>query len=71
MLSDLTIPGASSYEVVAEAAQSRPDAKVVLTSAYSEEILTPLMSLSQIRGFIRKPFQFVDLTQILRNALLT
>jgi CheY-like chemotaxis protein len=71
ILLDMTIPGASSREVVDEAAKSRPDAKVVLTSAYGEEMLAPLMSESQIRGFIRKPFQFVDLTQILRNALLT
>jgi signal transduction histidine kinase len=71
ILLDMTIPGASSREVVAEAAQSRPDAKVVLTSAYGEEVLAPLMSASQIRGFIRKPFQLVDLTRILRNALLT
>jgi DNA-binding NarL/FixJ family response regulator len=67
----MTIPGASSREVVTEAVQSTPNAKVVLTSAYGEEVLAPLMSASQIRGFIRKPFQLVDLTQILRNALLT
>jgi len=54
ILLDMTIPGASSGEVVAEAAQAGPDVRVVLTSAYSEEMLTPLMSTSQIRGFIRK-----------------
>jgi len=31
ILLDITIPGASSREVVAEAAQARPDATVVLT----------------------------------------
>jgi DNA-binding NarL/FixJ family response regulator len=71
ILLDMTIPGASSREVVTEAAQSTPDARVVLTSAYGEEVLAPLMSASQIRGFIRKPFQFRDLEQILQNALLT
>ena len=71
ILLDMTIPGASSREVVAEGANVRADIRVVLTSAYSEEMLTPLMSASQIRGFIRKPFQFVDLTQTLRNALST
>jgi len=71
ILLDMTIPGASSREVVAEAANVRADIRVVLTSAYSEEMLTPLMSASQIRGFIRKPFQFVDLAQTLRNALST
>jgi PAS domain S-box-containing protein len=71
ILLDMTIPGASSREVVAEGANVRADIRVVLTSAYSEEMLTPLMSASQIRGFIRKPFQFVDLAQTLRNALST
>jgi PAS domain S-box-containing protein len=71
VLLDMTIPGATSHEVVAEAAQSKPDVRVVLTSAYSEETLRPAMSASAIRGFIRKPFQFTDLEQILQNALLT
>jgi CheY-like chemotaxis protein len=69
ILLDMTIPGASSSEVVAEAAQTRPDVRVLLTSAYSEEMMPPLMSASQIRGFIRKPFQFADLTHTLRNAI--
>jgi CheY-like chemotaxis protein len=69
ILLDMTIPGAYSREVMAEAANSRPDIRVVLTSAYSEEMLTPFMSASQIRCFIRKPFRFVDLAQTLRNAL--
>ena len=69
ILLDMTIPGAYSREVMAEAANSRPDIRVVLTSAYSEEMLTPLMSASQIRGFIRKPFQVDELVQILRSSL--
>jgi PAS domain S-box-containing protein len=68
ILLDMTIPGASSREVVAEAVQSSPSVKVVLTSAYNEEILTPLLSASQIRGFIRKPFQFEELVQTFRNV---
>jgi PAS domain S-box-containing protein len=68
ILLDMTIPGASSNEVVAEAAQVRADITVILTSAYSQEMLTPAMSASQIRGFIRKPFQFGDLVNTLRNA---
>jgi CheY-like chemotaxis protein len=68
LLLDMTIPGAPSREVVSEAVQTRPDVKVVLTSAYSEEILTPLLNASQIRGFIRKPFQLGELVQTLRKA---
>jgi PAS domain S-box-containing protein len=68
VLLDMTIPGASSREVVAEATQIRPDIRVVLTSAYSQEMLKPPMSASQIHAFIRKPFQFADLVETLRNA---
>jgi CheY-like chemotaxis protein len=35
ILLDLTIPGASHYEVVAEAAKAKPSMGVILTSAYS------------------------------------
>jgi nitrogen-specific signal transduction histidine kinase len=71
MLLDMTIPGASSREVVVEAAQAGSDVRVVLTSAYSEEILMPLVSNPQIRGFIRKPFQLVDLVKKLRDSLVS
>ena len=69
MLLDMTIPGSSSNEVVAEAARARPDIRVILTSAYSLEMLTPPLSASQIRGFVRKPFQLEDLVQTLWNSL--
>jgi CheY-like chemotaxis protein len=68
ILLDMTIPGASSREVVAEAARVWPDIKVILTSAYGEEMITSEMSAPQIRGFIRKPFQIDDLAKTLRNA---
>ena len=70
ILLDATIPGASSHAVVVEAAEARPDVKVVLTSAYGPEMITGAMEAPQIRGFIRKPFQLGDLVQTLRSALL-
>jgi DNA-binding NtrC family response regulator len=69
MLLDITMPGASSHEIVAEAAKARPNIGVILTSAYSQEMNTVAMSLPQIRSFIRKPFQFGDLVKTLRNTL--
>jgi len=68
ILLDMTIPGASSHELVAEAARARPNIRVILTSAYSQEMLTPPMSAPQIHGFIRKPYQVGDLVQTLRKA---
>jgi PAS domain S-box-containing protein len=69
ILLDMTIPGASSREVVAVAANSSPKATVILTSAYSQEMIAGAMSQPQIRSFIRKPYQFGDLLKIVRNCL--
>ena len=68
ILLDLTIPGASSAQVVAEAAQTRPDIRVILTSAYSQEMVTAPLSAPQICGFIRKPFQLEELVKALQYA---
>jgi two-component system cell cycle sensor histidine kinase/response regulator CckA len=69
MLLDITLPGASCDEILAASAQTRPDIKVVLTSAYGEEVVAPLRPVSQVSAFIRKPFKLADLVQTLRSAL--
>ncbi|HJZ98203.1 MAG TPA: ATP-binding protein, partial [Candidatus Solibacter sp.] len=69
ILLDMTIPGASSREVVEAAASVRPDIKVILTSAYSQEMIEGSMHAPQIRNFIRKPFQLGDLMKMLRSSL--
>jgi CheY-like chemotaxis protein len=71
ILLDMTIPGSSSHEVVAEYAKARPDARVILTSAYSEETARKAVSGPQVRGFIRKPFHLGVLVKTLRNTLLS
>ena len=68
ILLDMTMPGPSSYEVVAEAAQTRHDVKVILTSAYTEELAANMWS-PQIRGFLRKPFRHEDLVETLGSVL--
>jgi nitrogen-specific signal transduction histidine kinase len=69
VLLDMTLPGASSGEIIAEAVNAKPDIRVILTSAYSREIIEGAMSAPQIRSFIRKPFQFGDLLEALRSSL--
>ena len=69
ILLDLTIPGAPSDEVLAEAERVRPNVKVILTSAYSEEKAKSDLQTSLVRGFVRKPFQFEKLVQTVRNVL--
>ena len=68
ILLDMTIPGASSSQVAAEVAQVRSDIRVILTSAYSQEMLIAPLSTPQIYGFVRKPFQLGDLVKTLRGA---
>jgi DNA-binding response OmpR family regulator len=69
ILLDMTIPGTPSHEVAAVAAQIRPDLKVVLTSAYGEEIAKTTTSAIETCIFIRKPFQLGVLVETLQNVL--
>jgi PAS domain S-box-containing protein len=72
ILLDLTIPGRSSAEVLAQAAMARPDdMKVILASAYCEEVAKQLMQSPIVRGFIRKPFELTELLQRVRAVLLS
>jgi two-component system, cell cycle sensor histidine kinase and response regulator CckA len=66
---DMTIPGCSSHQVLSEAVQAYPQVKVILTSAYGEEMVRANLSGPQICGFVRKPFQIGTVISMLRNAL--
>jgi PAS domain S-box-containing protein len=69
VLLDLTLPGRSSPEVFAELQRLRPDAKVILTSAYGREsVAGPLKGLDR-QSFIRKPYHFSELVTVVRDAL--
>ena len=70
ILLDMTIPGASSREVVAEVANIHPDIRVVLTSAYGQEMFLDTLNATQVRHFIRKPFQLAELVKTLRYCLV-
>ncbi len=69
LLLDMTIPGCSSHEVLREAVEVWPQVKVILTSAYGEEMVKGSLSAPQVRGFVRKPFPLRTLLSALRNAL--
>jgi signal transduction histidine kinase len=69
LILDITLPGCSSHEVLREAVERWPQIKVILTSAYSEEMARASLTASQVRGFVRKPFPLSTLLSTLRNAL--
>jgi signal transduction histidine kinase/CheY-like chemotaxis protein len=69
VLLDMTIPGTTSAEVVTAAARARPEIKVILTSAYSKEMVAGGITAPQIRGFVRKPSPLHNLLQVIRSAV--
>ena len=70
VLLDMTIPGASSREVLEAAVNVRPNIKVILTSADSQELVEGSMRAPQIRSFIRKPFQPGELLKAIRECFI-
>jgi CheY-like chemotaxis protein len=69
ILLDLTIPGASSKEIVEAARLIRPGIKIVVTSAYSRQVVERTIDMAEVAGFIRKPFQLAELVQLIRYTL--
>jgi CheY-like chemotaxis protein len=65
VLLDVTLPGISSREVLAEARRLRPDLKVVVTSAYSKERVEASFDGLSIQDFIRKPFHLSEMVRLL------
>jgi CheY-like chemotaxis protein len=69
ILLDVTIPGVSSREIVAEVAAIRPHTKLILASAFSQEALSNAIDWPQVHAFIRKPYLLTDLTKTLGEIL--
>jgi len=68
VLLDLTIPGADSAEVIEEIRRTRPETRIVMTSAYSQSAGSRFAGIPQIAGYIRKPFLANDLAGLLSKA---
>ena len=68
VLLDVTIPGLSGREIVEELRRIRPDVKVILTSAFSQDRALLRTGGQQQWGYIRKPYQFSELTSLLQKA---
>jgi CheY-like chemotaxis protein len=67
LLLDITLPGAPSREVYAEARRARPDMKVVITSAYGQNAVDASFPGLEIDAFLRKPYQLGNLVEIIRD----
>jgi two-component system cell cycle sensor histidine kinase/response regulator CckA len=70
VLLDLSLPGMPGREVLEELRRIRPDVKVILTTAFSHENALSSISEQHLWGYVRKPYQFSELTGLLREACL-
>ena len=70
MEAQLTLPGIGGGEVFAELQRIRPGVKVVLTTAYSQEMARAAVGGDQAWAFIRKPYRGKDLAALLGDALM-
>jgi two-component system, cell cycle sensor histidine kinase and response regulator CckA len=68
VLLDLTLPGMTCREVCEEIRRMRPEVAVIITSAYSQDIARKALGGRQPFLFIRKPYGFGELTELLRDA---
>ncbi len=68
LLLDVTLPGASSREVLAEAKRLRPAMRVIVASAYGEEFAATSLQ-AEVERFIRKPYSLHDLVGLVRQTL--
>src|SRR5262249_35499338 len=56
LLLDITLPGAPSRDVYAEARRARPDMKVIVTSAYGQNAVDVSFPGLEVDAFLRKPY---------------
>jgi PAS domain S-box-containing protein len=68
VLLDMTLPGMKGADVFAELRRIQPDVKVILTTAYSEEMISAGTGGNRAWAFIRKPYQIKELVNLLRDA---
>ena len=65
---DLNLPGAPCRQVFEEAKQVRPEMKLIVTSAYSEDMAAASLQ-GKVEHFLRKPYQLRELVDLLRQVL--
>jgi PAS domain S-box-containing protein len=71
VLLDMTMPAMSGPEVFAQLRAVRPDARVVLSSGYTEEDTRRRLPAGDIAGFIQKPYRPAQLVEAMHEAIAT
>src|SRR5688572_9621137 len=67
VLLDLTMPGLNGAQVFAAIVARRPDARVLITSGYSEDEGRELLAHPAVAGFLAKPYRIDALVERVQN----
>jgi CheY-like chemotaxis protein len=70
VLLDMTLPGMSGPEVLAALRRIRPDVRVILTTAYSQDTVLAAINGERNWAYIQTPYQFSQLSALLRDAYM-
>ncbi|MFI5350122.1 MAG: response regulator [Elusimicrobiota bacterium] len=71
LVTDVVMPHMSGSKLAEELRAARPDIKVIFTSGYTDETLSPAGVLGEGVAFLRKPFTAEALTRKVREVLGT
>jgi len=66
LILDITIPGASSRDVFAEANRLRPETRMIVLSAYPKDVAAASLQ-APVEHFIRKPYRVSELVELIRQ----
>ena len=66
---DVSLPGASSREVLLESRKHQPDTPVILTSAFDEIVFRSSFEGLQVDGFIQKPYRLAALVELIKTKV--
>lgn len=70
MLLDMTMPGMSTEEILAETRRMYPSLPVLLTSGFvSTDTVTRLLKAGTVQGFLPKPYEFHELLERVSRLL--
>lgn len=69
VVTDLTMPGINGIQLAKKIKENRPDMKVILMTAYSEEPLEEYMKLGIIDNYLIKPVSVIQISRTIRKLI--
>ena len=70
LLTDMKMPeGVSGMDLAEHMLQDRPGLKIIFTSGYSDDVVSPEILARTNARFLPKPYSYADLTRLVREGL--